>query len=287
MDLYNKHENQQGVGLTYDLWKNFPTHEIFALKDQNVGFGCMMDPANPPFVPVATTTVVNCGGGWTGYADSAEYIRGTLHTEYGDGPALRFFTTTDNQECWIKGGGGGDPFMISDTAADAKELVFECSFRVANITTAKYGFFVGLAQGLLATNMIADAGTLADTGLIGLFKPEGDTTTVDLVYQKASGGVITHKDAWKTIAALTWYHFGLRYNPNTKTLTPYWGTGDRSTTKMAADTDNAILSTDIDDATFPDGIGMSPLCGMKAAHADDAYVDVRTLACAQRAWPAS
>lgn len=287
MDLYNKHENQQGVGLTYDLWKNFPYNEIFALKDQSVGFGCMLDPANPPFVPVATTTVVNVGGGWTGYTDSAEYIRGTLHTEYGDGPAIRFFATTDNQEAWIKGCGGGDPFMISDTAADAKELVFEVSFRVANITVTKGGFFLGLAQGLLATNMIADAGTLADTGLIGIFKPEGNTSGVDLVYQKASGGVIEHVGDWQTIAALTWYHFGLRYNPQTKVLTPWWGTGDRDTTRMAPDKDNAILSTDIDDATFPDGIGMAPLLGLKNAHADDYYIDVRTCACAQRAWPAS
>jgi hypothetical protein len=285
MDLFNHHEDQQGMGLTYDLWKNFPVHQIFTLQDRNIGVGFNPDlRANGPNFGVNNTTVVY-NNGFAGYTDSAEYIRPTLASEYDAQGATRIFATTDNQEAWMQGCNGGEPFVISDTAAECRDLVFECAFRVANITINKGGFFVGLMEGGLATNTIADAGTMADKDYIGLFKPEGNTSGVDLVYNLSGQTMVTHADDWQTIAALTWYHFGLRFNAKNKTITPWWGTGDRDTTTMAADTDNVITASDISSTTdyFPDGEYMAPIAGLKNAHADDYYIDLRLLACAQLA----
>lgn len=282
MDLLNKHIGQQGRGLSFNLWKNFPLFEIL-MGDANVGIGFFPDlMTNGPNIAVAQTTVVYQNG-FGCYTDSAEYIRPTLASEY-DGPgATRLFATTDNQEAWIQGCNGGEPFVISDTAAECRDLIFECCFRVANVTTAKSGWFIGLMEGGLATNTIADAGTLADKDLIGIFKPEGNATTVDLVYQKSAGGVVEHKADWKTIAALTWYHFGFRFNAQSRIITPWWGTGVRATTEMAADTDNIITAANIATATFPDSEHMAPIAGLKNAHADDFYLDLRLLSCAQLA----
>lgn len=282
MQIFNKHEGQLLGGLTGDLWKNFPAAEILAFRDYNVGYGVMLNPAAPPYCPVNNTTAIGGSDGAVMYTDSAEYIRGLLTSEHKSG-GVRAFATTDNQEAWCQWCGGGDPFIISDTAADARELVFEAAFRIVNITTAKYGFFIGLMEaGCAAADTIADAGTLADKDMIGIFKPEGNTSGLDLVYRINGESVVEHAGDWQTLATNTWYHFGLRYNPINKVLTPWWGVGTRAT-RMAPDKDNAILPTDIGAATFPDGEGLAPIFGLKNAHADDAWVDLRIMACAQRA----
>lgn len=275
-------EERAGRGLTPDLWKNFPLRELRAHGDHNIGIGFFPDmQANGPNFAVGQTTVIY-NNGFAGYTDSAEYVRPTLASEY-DGPgATRIFATTDNQEAWIQGCNGGEPFVISDTAAEMKELIFEVTFRAANITTGKAGFFIGLMEGGLATNTIADAGTMVDKDFIGIFKPEGNTSGIDLVYNKAgAGGVTEHKGDWKTIAALTWYTFGFRFHADRGILIPWWGTGDRSTTVVAPDATNQIGASAIAAATFPDSEHLAPIAGLKNAHADDYYIDIRELACAQ------
>lgn len=286
MDGLNKHEDQLGRGLTYDLWKNFPMREILIDKDYNEGIGVMLDPAAPP-KNASSAAVVACHGGWLAYADAAEYIRGLIETE-GNGGGCRMFTTTDNTAAEIQAGGGGEPFIISDTAADCKELILEVAFRAANITVTKAGWFIGLASDCIGGDAIADAGTLAAAdSFVGLMKAEGGTTELNLVYQLGGQTMVTHKAAWKTLAAATWYHFGLRYNPSSRIITPWWGTGVRATTKMAPDTSNIITAADIASAgadKFPDGSGLTPVAVIKAAHADDFYLDIRQFACAQRAY---
>lgn len=280
MDLLNKHEEQQGRGLSYNLWKNFPVHEIFVAKDNSVGYGFMMDPMNLPNCPVNITTVATYNG-WRCYTDSAEYIRPTLASEYDGPPALRLFATTDNQEAWAQACNGAEPFVISDTAAECRDLVFECCVRAANITVTKSGWFIGLMEAGLAADTIVDAGTLADKDLIGFFKPEGNTAGVDFVYRKNGGAVVEALGDIATIAALTWYRFGFRFNAANRTITPWFGTGDNTTTKFAPVTTGIITATDIAAATFPDSEYMAPIAGLKNAHADDFYLDVRSFACAQ------
>jgi hypothetical protein len=289
MDLYNKHENQQGVGLTYDLWKNFPTHEIFALKDASVGVGCMLDPANPPFAK-ANAGAYSTGEGIRMFTDTTAIISGLTWATGGRG--MRLFTSADNEAAEIQWGGGGEPFIISDTAADAKELIMEVHFRIDTITTNDLGLFIGLAgthamDGDFLVDNVPTAATpgVADIDMFGLFMDHADTTGLDIMYQLAGQTAVTHEAAWKTLAADTWYAFGMRYLPNQKKVDFYWGSGDRTTTAFAKD-DNPIVAADIASAgadKFPDGQGLAPTIAIKGGHADDATLDIRLFACAQRA----
>lgn len=284
MQILNKHEEQMGRGLSFDLWKNFPAHEILTLKDLNVGYGWQMDPCNLPNCPVNITTVATYNG-WRCYTDSAEYIRPTLASEYDGPPALRLFATTDNQEAWAQACNGAEPFVISDTAAECRDLVFECTFRCANDTINKSGFFIGLMEAGLAADTIADAGTLADKDLIGFFKPEGNTGGIDFVYRINGGAVTEAKGDILTLSTtdLTWYRVGFRFNAANRTVTPWVGTGDNTTTKFAPVTSGIITATSIAAATFPDSEYMAPIAGLKNAHADDYYIDIRSWAVAQLA----
>ena len=274
MDLLNKHEEQQGNGLSYELWKNFPVVESLALRDLNVGYGVY-----PDLVSFNTTS-----GGAATYTDSSSTIAQLTEAQGGVGGGIRVFNTADNEEASIQWcGGAGSPFRISNVAGEERELVFECRFRTDVITDAKAGFFIGLAEeGLAAANTITDAGALADKDAIGFHRLEGDGATLDFVYQKAGQTAQTVKADWKTIAASTWYHVGLRYNATNKTVRAYFGTGDR-TTAMRADDTNIVTSANIDAATFPNSEGLAPLVSCKNAHADDHNLDIGLIACGQAA----
>ena len=195
MDLLNKHEEQQGNGLSYELWKNFPVVESLALRDLNVGYGVY-----PDLVSFNTTS-----GGAATYTDSSSTIAQLTEAQGGVGGGIRVFNTADNEEASIQWcGGAGSPFRISNVAGEERELVFECRFRTDVITDAKAGFFIGLAEeGLAAANTITDAGALADKDAIGFHRLEGDGDTLDFVYQKAGQTAQTVKADWKTIAAST------------------------------------------------------------------------------------
>jgi hypothetical protein len=279
MDLLNKHEEQVGRGISYPLWKNFPFYEVFVQKDTNVGYGWMMDPLNLPNCPVNITTVADYNG-YRCYTDSAEYIRPTLASEYDGPPALRLFATTDNQEAWAQACNGAEPFVISDTAAECRDLVFEVCFRAKDADTTlsadKGGFFIGLMEAGLATNTIGDDGTMIDKDFIGFFKPEGSAAGVDFVYRISGGAMVTDVDDLGTITSNTWYRAGFRYNASTRIITPWWGTGDNTTTKFAPVTADVVTAAEIAAATFPDSEYLAPIAGLKNAHADDYYIDIRS-----------
>lgn len=282
MDLFRKHQDQQGRGLTYDLWKNFPLMEIMALRDLNVGYGVFPNLASfDSAVDAAAGTVRYGSDGARTYEDADSYIKQLKEV----GGGLRIFNTTNNEEAWIQwGGDNGAPFRISDAAGEARELVFEAAIRFNTVADDKGGFFIGLGEeGLAAADTIVDAGTLADKDLIGFFRAEGDGDAIDIVYRKAGQALQTVKADWKTIAADTWYHVGFRYHQKNRTVKFWFGTGDRSTTIMDVDTDNTITAADIAAATFPDAELLAPLAGGKSASADDTYMDVRLLACGQLA----
>ena len=235
-----------------------------------------------PQCPVNQTTTIYRDG-YALHTDSAEYIIPTLAATYDGMTAMRIFATTDNQEAWAQACNGGEPFVISDTPAECKELVFECCLRQVNITTAKAGWFVGLMEGGLATDTIADAGTIADKDLVGFFKLEASTNEVGFVYRKAGQALQTKVAIVGTAPALTWVRLGFRFDSVRKTITPWYGTGDNTTTKFAPVASGVITAANIAAATFPDSEYMAPIFGLKNAHADDFYIDIRSAACAQLA----
>jgi len=293
--LLCKHEDQLGRGLTYDLWKGFPAHEILVLKDANEGIGCMLDPASPPYAKAGVgSTGMPIGNGICAFVDTTDaYITGLTHAQYPGGHGFRMGGTTDNQAAELQFCGGAEPFVISDgttLAAEVRELIFEVQFRLSTITTNELGLFMGLAgRAALDGNFLADnvptAATpgVADIDMIGLFMDHADTSGLDIMYQLAGQEAVTHEAAWKTLAIDTWYTFGMRFLPVTKKLNFYWGTGDR-VTKLAID-DNPVLSTDIDDTTFPDNQGLAPTFAVKLGGQAE-YLDIRAFACAQRAYAA-
>lgn len=286
-DFFNKHEDQMGRGLTYDLWKGFPMHEILIMKDANVGLGCMLDPANPPHVAAATAATL--GSSVRGFTDATAIVSGLTHAAYNGGHGMRLFTSANNEAAEVQWCGGGEPFVISDTAAHMRELIFEVQFRLDSITAEDVGFFIGLAgaaamDGDFLADNVADKDAIADVDLIGLFHDHPATTALDVIYQITGTATTEHEAAWKTLATNTWYKFGMRYRPVSKKLDLYWGTGDLDT-KLAID-DNPILSTDIAGADFPDGQGLAPTIAIKGGHADDVTLDIRAMACAQLAYAA-
>ena len=289
-DFLRKHEDLLGRGLTYDLWKNFPAHEILVGKDANVGVGVMLDPVAPPYAGANAGAVLG-GNGVRCFTDTTAIISGLTHAQYSGGHGMRMFTSADNEAAEVQWCCGGEPFVISDAAADLRELVMEWSFRLSTITTNELGLFMGLAgvhamDGDFLVDNVPSAATpgVADIDMIGFFMDHADTSGLDIIYQIAGQDAVTHEAAWKTLAIDTWYNIGLRYRPKVKKLDIYWGTGDR-TTKLAID-DNPIVSTDIDDTTFPDGQGLAPTFAIKGGTADDETLDIRAMACAQRAYGA-
>jgi hypothetical protein len=284
--IFHKHEDLLQRGLTTELWKNFPKEEILVHKDANVGSGVMMEPCSPPFAGNSSTNTM-AGNGVRAFTDAGTTIGGLTKAQYTGGVGFRMGGTTDNQACELQWGGGGEQFVISDTAAEVRELVFECAFRLSTVTTNELGFFIGLASAqTLDGDFIADNGAdVADLDMVGLFHTHADTTGMDVIYQKAGSGFVVHEADWgPTLAINTWYIFGMRYVPGVNKVDLYWGTGDRSTTAFAKD-DNPILSTDIDDATFPDGDGLCPTIAVKFGGTAET-MDIRTLACAQMGFAA-
>lgn len=287
MEIFAKHEDQLGIGLSYPLWKNFPMLESLIFRDHNVGYGIYPNLASfDSAVDAGAATVRYGSDGARIYVDAGCAVHQLPGANGGIGGGIRMSTTAvDNVEAWIQWcGANGSPFIISDTAAEMRDLVFEACFRIDTVADAKCGFFIGLMEsGCAAADTITDAGAMADKDFIGFWRREGDGDKLDIVYQKSGQTMVTHKADWKTIAADTWYHVGLRWDAGAKTITPWFGTGDRSTTKMAADTTNKILASDISSTTdyFPDSEALAPIVGLKNATNVQYNLDLRLLACAQ------
>jgi len=286
MDHIHKISDQVGRGLTYNLWKNFPLHEAVLFRDLNVGYGIYPDLVNFDSAVDAAAATVRYANGARISVDTSCTIAQLTGAQGGHGGGIRLSTTTtDNVEAWIQwGGASGSPFRISNTAGAAKDLVFEFAFRTSTVTDSKAGFFIGLMEeGCAAENTITDAGALADKDYFGIHRLEGDGDAIDIVYKKAGQTAVVHKADWQTIAANTWYHVGFRYDAKSRSITPWFGTGNRSTTPMAADLTNRLVATDISSATdiFPNGEGLAPIIGIKNATNETATLDVRLLCCGQ------
>ena len=171
-------------------------------------------------------------------------------------------TTTDNEDAMI---------MILGGANNAGQIVLEagkrfwlsCRIKTVNITDAKYGIFVGLAEeGLCATTaVIADTGALADKDYIGFHRLEADGDKFDIVYNTASGGgQVVHLADGITIVADTYMYLDM-YCDGTSIY--FYANGVQVGTALA-------LAT----AKVPDGEEMAFYAVQMAAHADDASTQI-------------
>lgn len=285
-------------GLSPRLWAGMPLDQIFGGHNSlDVGYGIFDDFIG--FAGAPATNIGNFGSQWRAWVDTNQLLEG-YPTNYmgltgqvpGKGIAA-FFTTTDNKEIWMQAGAtsttveGSGPFILSDTPAYCRKLVFEVRFLVTTITTLDCGWFLGLgAPGMAVENTLADeeAG-FADKSLIGLYKPPANTTGVDFVYKLLGDTLNTHAAAFQTIAINTWYKFGFMFEP----LSHLSGANEVSQVRVfwdgVEDTGHPITHADISASgadDFPDAVPMNVLMGQKSGHAaGDSWLKIDWVSCAQ------
>jgi hypothetical protein len=146
----------------------------------------------------------------------------TLSGDAQAGGACKLLVTTDNEDCGIKLGDAlSAPFKIPANSGSVGKLWFECRVKKNAITDNLGNFFVGLAEkDALAANFVADAANdFADKGLIGFWNMEtdataGDSSTIDLVCQKAGAGFDVIDDDVARLVADTYMKLGFVYDPN-------------------------------------------------------------------------
>lgn len=189
----------------------------------------------------------------------------------------------DNDEAVLQWGRGlGAPFKLT-----GNDLVFECRLSISAITAAKWDIAVGLGNvGMGATDklFVDTASSLAtDADFVGFVHLAAEGAAIDGAYQAASntyqdGATKTKLNALHTAVAATQVKLGFRYRAHPKTLEYYVnGTMPGGQTAPAK-----LTATEIDAATFPDGVFLTPIIGTKAQSADTALnIKLDWWACAQ------
>jgi len=277
--LLCKHQDQEGYGLSYDLWKGFPAHEILVLQDRNVGIGFFDD-----FLKVGNTSLydgyirVQTGSGTVAQVASiADTVAGDKKGARG---ICRLLTgAADLDEAIIGYGAGLDaPFKLV-----TGDLCFECRVAWSNITVDAHGQFVGLGE--LGTGVTlkvldnADPPVICnDYDLIGFQRLQGETSALDAMYQvggqtKVDGAVNTNLDTLHTIVITEYVKLGFRFRAGTNSLHWFINGVEQADAKLGT----AVLAA----ATFPNDNFMTPV----AANVNDGTAacnfDMDWWACAQ------
>jgi hypothetical protein len=170
--------------------------------------------------------------------------------------------TTDNEDAMIMFLGGANTAGQLVISTDMK-LWFSVRLKTANITNAKYGIFVGLAEeGLCATTSVIGAdGALTDKDYIGFHRLEADGDKFDIVYNTAGGGgQVVHLADACTIVADTYTELSI-YGDGTNLY--FYQDGVQVGTALAYDA-----------AKVPDGEELAGYVVHMNAHADDASTQV-------------
>ncbi len=273
MDLLNKHEDQQGSGLSYDLWKNFPVHEILALRDRNAGWGFFDD-----FDVFSPTTLV---GGYTILAGTGCSVAQIACEADAKGIVrLALDGNAANDEAVLcRGGGLGAPFKIA-----GGDVCGEWRIRASSIAAAKHAWFAGLSEAAAGTTdhlFVDTTGAVADYNHLGFFHLAAQAGDVDGGYkadgQTAQNGTTqTRLDSLKTLVAATWAKLGFRYKVATNTFHWYVDGAEVTAAKLTSAQLAAVL--------FPDDVFLNFVIGAKDIGGDTALnLDIDWAAVAQAA----
>lgn len=279
-----------GRGLSTDLWSDDYsgmgdyTEDILVARNENVGYGIHPNLASVDFaVDAAAPTVFYGSEGARGYADGTSASISQLS---GMGAGIRLSSgTTQNEEASVQWcGGAGAPFVISDTTAQNRAMVMEWAIRATAGSFANMAGFFGLAEaGQAGADFLVDTTGAIKSNISHIGWHWGADANVDWIYGANGAASQVHAATWKTLTTATWYHFGLIWDVVTDSVTPWFGTGDRLTTAMAADKTSLINSTTVATATFPDGEYMAPIFAVKGLGTADVTLDCRLMAIAQLA----
>lgn len=219
-------------------------------------------------------TLVTAGGTLEQTEDTAT-VKGILKgTAAGD---------TQEDEIVIQWGRGkGAPFKFAD-----KDLAFEVCFSVDAITAAKWNIGVGLGEVGMGTTdyFFTDSDLLADKNFCGFVKLVAEAGVFDGAYKADSqtyqdGATKTKLNALKTFtASLTTYgKLGLRYRAHPKLLEWYVD----GAVPGGHITPARLTATELDAATFPDDVFVTPIFAFKDSAGNAAMnFQIDWWACAQ------
>jgi hypothetical protein len=266
-----KYRGHNVSGPSPDLWSDCPVLEL--LENPGKGQYFFDDFTNvPTWSGVTTATLADK---YNVYSDTGVIIGPS--GEQGGGCRISIMDS-DNDEGALQVNGGG--FVISDAAADARPLWFEGSMKVTNFTGESVGVFMGLMQPASPANSLLVDGTAAlaaSKSYIGFQTLAAAPNTVRFVFADSTGTVQTWAANVKTLTAATYAKFGFKYDPDQMTKKiRIWVDGVEYTA-------DAIDSTDIAAATFPDGDVLAPIFAAKTGEAADCPAFLKWWRCAQLA----
>ncbi|MHC4676974.1 MAG: hypothetical protein ACYTBZ_31205 [Planctomycetota bacterium] len=249
---YKDADGDTSAGPSMNIWADCPVLGI--MEDPGLGYyffddfiGCPELAAGsaitqlPPYVAIADTN----GGG---IAAATDVVGGAI--------ALSSGTTADCDTTLQLG--GGNSFVISDTAGSDKKLWFEARIKISAITDDAVQYFIGLAE----EDRCVDAGVfgksggttpeaaMADIDYIGFLRYDGGTTAINFVYNLSGQTGVEKIAAIDTAGADTFMKLGFLYDPDAETAQriKVYADGEESTTY--------VTGTNIATATgsaFPDG----------------------------------
>lgn len=187
-----------------------------------------------------------------------------------------------NDEAVLQWGRGlGAPFKLAD-----KDLVFEARLAISAITAAKWSWAVGLGEvSMGATDglFVDTTGALADKNFVGFNKLAAEGAAVDAAYKAdgqtyQNGATKTKLDTLATMVADSYVKLGMRYRAMPKTVEFYVNGLLAGTASAPA----RLTSSELDAATFPDDVFVTPIIGVKDV-AGNAAVNMKVdwLACFQ------
>lgn len=232
---------------TWEIWRHFPQNMV----DVSPGIGYLLHEDFAVFPAGATNTTGGLDRWQVFQSDGASIADAGLANVSG----IKLASDGDNEGVIVTSATA--PIRI--TKGSTRKVAFGCRFRTSTIADTKHGFIMGLWEALTptATSHIAAAGTLADENFIGFHRLEGDGDKLDIVYKADGQTQQSFADAL-TLEADTWYRAEFYFDGD-KTVKFYLDGVPYATAQLGA--------TELDAATFPDDINLTPTFGMLNATA--------------------
>ncbi len=259
------------LGPTRRLWRHCPIDTY----RQDPGKGQVFEEYSWAGGSFPTNAAVGAGGfgPWNLHADIAGTITQVLDEVP---PAVQINPgDTDEDEVYLT---GPKAFVIdNDTAGNARELWFEARWKVAVITDADQGNFVGLGEAPAGADLLLDAATvLSDHGYVGFWRGDADGDSIDFVVNATGQAQTEILAAAHVPVADTYVTTGFHYNPRAPAAEriSIWINGSPLTT--------FVTLAQINAATFPEAVNMGPALLSKNSDADNLW-SVSWVRCAQEA----
>lgn len=244
-------------GPSPSLWSNCPWMAFLQNPQKGIAFHEDFELVGATS-SAASAAVIGSQGRWAVY----RYQGSTVVSGDVTGGAITIGSDDDNEGVALHSNAGAG--LI---ATGGGRVWFECRLKHSTITDTKNGVFVGLMEGETPTTAqpLGTDGALADFNMIGWHRLEGDGDEMDFTY-KADGqtaqSILTDGITAVSGAALsadTFVKVGFYFNRKHPTAQriKLFVNGQVATTY--------VTGTQMDAATFPDDMQLSPVIGIMNA----------------------